>query len=83
MSSAFRRLWKICVTFICRRFVENMKTTDPDKSIIYVVMFDGASNVKLGGNIFQIHYLKLIVMSGVEQTISLFFNDVSKIPILN
>ena len=60
-----------------------MKTTDPDKSIIYVVMFDGASNVKLGGNIFQIHYLKLIVMSGVEQTISLFFNDVSKIPILN
>ena len=35
--------------FICRRFLENTKTIDPDNFITDVVMFDGASNVQLGG----------------------------------
>ena len=46
-------------------------------------MFDGASNVKLGGKLLKVYYPKLTVMRGVEQTVSLFFNDVSKIPIVN
>ena len=45
-------------------------------------MFDGASNVQLGGNRFKVHYPKLTVMRGVEHTVPLFFNDVSKIPIV-
>ena len=32
---------------------------------------------------FKVHYPKLTVMRGVEHTVSLFFNYVSKIPILN
>ena len=31
----------------------------------------------------KVHYPKLIVMSGVEHTVSLFFNDISKIPIVD
>ena len=47
------------------------------------VMFDGASNVQLSGELLKIHYPKVSVMRGVEHTVSLFFNDVSKIPVLN
>ena len=46
-------------------------------------MFDGASNVQLGRNFFKVHYPKLTVMCGVEHTVSLFFNYVSRIPIVN
>ena len=46
-------------------------------------MLDGASNVQLAGRLLKVHYPKLTVMRGVEHTVSLFFNDVSKIPILN
>ena len=46
-------------------------------------MFDGASNVQLSGELLKIHYPKVSVMHGVDHTVSLFFNDVSKIPVLN
>ena len=46
-------------------------------------MFDGASNVHLAGELLKIHYPKITVMRGVEHTVSLFFNDVSKIPVVN
>ena len=46
-------------------------------------MFDGASNVQLAGRHLKLNYPKLTVMSGVEHTVSLFFNDISKIPIVN
>ena len=46
-------------------------------------MFDGASNFQLAGQLLKVHYQKLTVMRGVEHTMSLFFNEVSKIPILN
>ena len=46
-------------------------------------MFDGASNVQLGGKLLKVHYPNMTVLSGVKHTVSLFFNDVSKIPILN
>ena len=56
---------------------------DAHKSITYVVMFYGASNVQLVGKLFKIHYPKISVMHGVEQTVSLFFKNVSKIPVVN
>ena len=46
-------------------------------------MFDRASNVQLGGKLLKMHYPKLTVMRGVEYTVALFFNDVSKMPIVN
>ena len=53
------------------------------KSITDVVMFDGASNVQLGGQLLKIHYPKISVMRGDENIVSLFFNYVSKIPAVN
>ena len=60
-----------------------MKEIDPAKTLSDIVMFDGASNVKLGGILLKVHYPKLVVMRGVEHTLQLFFNDVSKISIVN
>ena len=59
-----------------------MREIDP-KKIIDIVMFGGALNVQLGGNLLKVHYPNLTVMRGVEHTVSLFFNDVSKITIVN
>ena len=46
-------------------------------------MFDGTSNFQLAGILLKIHYPKIAVMNGVDHTVSLFFNNVSKIPIIN
>ena len=46
-------------------------------------MFDGASNLQLGGELLKIHYPNISVMRAVEHTISLFFNDFSKISVVN
>ena len=70
-------------TFICNRSLDHFKIFDPHKSIIDVIMFDGASNVQLAGELLQIRYPKVTVMCGVEHTVSLFFDDVSKIPVVN
>ena len=40
--------------FICNRFIDHFKIIDPHKSIIDVIMFDGASNVQLAGELLQI-----------------------------
>ena len=46
-------------------------------------MFDGASNVDLAGELLETHYPNISVIRGVKHTVSLFFNDVSKIPVAN
>ena len=42
-------------------------------------MFDGASNIQIGERILKAYDPKLTVMRGVEHTVSLFFNDISRI----
>ena len=46
-------------------------------------MFDGASNAQLAVKLLKTHYPKVSVMRWVEHTVSLFFNDISKITVLN
>ena len=70
-------------TFICNILLNHMKEIDPAKKLTDIVIFDGASNVQLTGRILKVYYPKLTVMRGVEHTVSLFFNDVSNIPIVN
>ena len=60
-----------------------MKEIDPAKKLIDIVMFDGVSNVQLSERIVKVHYPNLTIMIGVEHIVSLFFNDVSKISIIN
>ena len=45
----------------------------PEKKLPDVIVFDGSPNV-------QLYYPKLTDMRVAEQTVSLFFNDVSKVP---
>ena len=52
-------------------------------SLSDVVMFDRALNIHPSGDLFKIHHTKVSVMRGVENTESLFFNDASKIPVVN
>ena len=70
-------------TFMCNIFIDHMKKIDPNKTITYVVMFDGALSVQLGGELMKIHYSNLTVMHVVENTDSIFLNDYSKISIVN
>ena len=70
-------------TIICNIFLDHFKIIDTHKSIIDVIMCDGASNVQLAGELLQIRYPEITVMRGVEHTVSLFFNDVSKILVVN
>ena len=39
--------------------------------------------MKLGGELLKSHYSKISIMRGVEHTVSLFFNYISKIPLVN
>ena len=70
-------------TFISNQFLNHMREIDPGKKLTDIVMFDRVSNVQLGAKLLKVHYPKLTVMHGVEHTVLLFFNDVSKIPIAN
>ena len=69
--------------FICNIFLDHIKRIDPHKSITDGFMFDGASNVQLAGELLKIHCSNITVMRGVKHTVPLFFNDVSKIPVVN
>ena len=70
-------------SFICTIFLEHINKFDHHKLITAFFMFDGASNVQLGGELLKTHYPKVSVMCGVEHTVPLFFTDVSKIPVVN
>ena len=59
-------------TFICTRFLEHIRKIDPHKSIIDVVIFSGALNVQLGGEILKMNYQKISVMREVEHTVYSF-----------
>ena len=56
---------------------------DPNNTIKDIIVFDGYLNIQLGGENLKFYYTRLtVVMHRVEQTVSLFFNDASKIPIV-
>ena len=59
-------------TLICTIFLKHTRKIDPHKTITDVVMFDGASNIQLGGEILKFCYPNISVMRVVEHTVSLF-----------
>ena len=63
-------------------FLKPFGRNRPSKLLSDIVTFDGASNVQLAGRLLKVHYPKFTVIRGVEHIVSLFFNDVSKKPIL-
>ena len=51
---------------------------DPNKENTDVILFDGASNVQLGGDPLNMYDPKLTVMCGIGHTASILFNDVAE-----
>ena len=72
------RGYKKDATFICNLFLNHMREKDLGKILTDIVIFDGASNVQLGGKLLKVHYPKLTFMCGVEHTVTLFFNYFSR-----
>ena len=58
-------------TFMRNQLLEHVKGNDSEKKSD-IVMYDGSSNVQLEGRILSMHYPKLTIMRGVEQTVSFF-----------
>ena len=58
---------------------EQMDLLDPEKNLIDVVSFDGASNVQKAAQILQADCPRLFVIPAVEHSVSLFFSDLAKI----
>ena len=55
-------------------------SNDTRNRIADIVMYDEDYDVQLGGELYKYNDPKLTVMREVEQTVSLFFTDVAKIP---
>ena len=70
-------------TFICNQFFKPYVQNRPVQIVSDTVLFDGALNVQLSGRPLKVNDPKLTVMRCVKHTVSLFFNDVSMIPIAN
>ena len=75
------RGYKKDATFICNQFLKDMKEIYPVKNLTGVIMFDGVSNVQLGGKLLKVHYPKLTVMYGVEHTVLLFLMMFQRYPL--
>ena len=60
-----------------------MRVIDPDKFITDAVLFNGATNVQFSGEFLKIYNPKLTIMRRFKHTVYFFFNNVSKIPIVN
>ena len=72
LLGSLKRWWGKGWNLICTRFLEQIKRIYHHRSITYVVMFDGALNIQLAGELLKMHYPKISVMHGVEHTVSLF-----------
>ena len=50
-----------------------MQEIDPDKELIDLVAFDGASNMQKAAKLMAEHYPRVTVIAGLEHTVSLIF----------
>jgi hypothetical protein len=66
-------------TYIAGLFKPHLKELDPQKALVDLVYFDGASNVQKAGNIIGAHYPRVTCLHGSEHVVSLFFGDLSKL----
>ena len=62
--------------------LDHIKEIEPKNKFTYRAMFDRYLYVKLGRKLLKVHYLLFTFMSVVEQTVSLLFKNVPKIPIV-
>jgi hypothetical protein len=66
--------------FVCGYMEETIVKYDSMKLLTDVFFFDGASNVQKGGQILEVIYPRSYSLHGGEHVVSLFFNDLAKLP---
>ena len=64
--------------FIARLFREVAYQVDPGKTLLDLILVDGASNVQKGGELLAIEFPRLTVMHGCEHVLALFCSDLLK-----
>ena len=64
--------------YLARLILPHMKKLDPDKCLVDLLYFDGASNVQKSGVIISKHYPRCSVLHGGEHVVSLVFDDIFK-----
>ena len=63
-------------------FVPHFATLDPEKKLIDMVAFDGASNVQKAGRALCDLYPRCTVIHGGEHVVSLVCGDICKLPVI-
>lgn len=66
--------------FIASMMEDLVLKFDPTKSHTDIFFFDGASNVAKAGQVLQAKFLCSYSLHGGEHVVSLFFDDISKLP---
>jgi len=66
--------------YIYKKIRGHMMEIDPDRDLVDLLYFDGASNVQKAGRVLEVDFPKCTTLHGVEHLCSLFFADVCKHP---
>ena len=67
-------------SYVARYMEEHILKLDPQKLFTILFLFDGAGNVQKGGEILEAIFPRATTIHGGEHVISLFFDDLSKLP---
>ena len=67
---------------IAERFCPHIEQLDPKHEDTDLVCFDGASNVQSGGKVLLVYFPRITSLHGVEHRVSLFFQDLSKLALV-
>jgi hypothetical protein len=70
---------KKSATYIAQLFMPHMEILDPDKTVVDLLYFDGASNVQKAGDIICARYPRATCLQGSEHVVSLFFSDIAQV----
>ena len=62
--------------YLCKVMLPCLEIIDPDKNLVDLVTFDGASNVQKAAQLMKIHYPMITVSPAIEHTVSLVFGRV-------
>lgn len=64
---------------ICRWILPLLAIVDPQKTLIDLVTFDGASNVQKAAKFMKLHYPMITISPAIEHTVSLVFEKVMEL----
>ena len=63
--------------YIALLFETHLLVLDPQKTLVDLFFFDGASNVQKAGRLLSVKYPRAVCLHGSEHVVSLFFSDLA------